>query len=126
MRAELPVFSFLPIFLFVLVLPGQVKSTSIPAISIISWLITCSIIHGTNSILWAGNVDVHAPIWCDIGQSLDYDAVVLYFDEITLYSLRSNIGRHGRCARRLPMCRTTTRFRIVQKFDDDENATHYF
>lgn len=67
MRAELPVLSLLPILLFLLVLPGQLKSTSIPAISIFSWLIICNIIHGTNSILWAGNVDIHVPVWCDIG-----------------------------------------------------------
>lgn len=68
MRAELPVLSFLSVLLFVIILPGQLKSTSIPAISTFVWLTICNIIHGINSIIWAGNVDTHVPVWCDIGQ----------------------------------------------------------
>ncbi|THH17676.1 hypothetical protein EW146_g3174 [Bondarzewia mesenterica] len=58
--------SLLSLFFLILILPGQVKSNSIPAISIIAWLSVCNIIHAVNSLIWAGNVSVHVPVWCDI------------------------------------------------------------
>ncbi|TFY82419.1 hypothetical protein EWM64_g1593 [Hericium alpestre] len=66
MRAELPVLSFLSLFCLVLILPGQLKSNTIPAVSIISWLFVCNSIHGVNSLVWAGNTGIHVPVWCDI------------------------------------------------------------
>ncbi|KAI0053506.1 fungal pheromone STE3G-protein-coupled receptor [Auriscalpium vulgare] len=66
MRAELPAFSFLSVVFILLILPGQLKSNNIPAVSIIAWLFVCNLIHGVNAILWANNVDIRASAWCDL------------------------------------------------------------
>jgi hypothetical protein len=66
MRLELPVLSFVSVALLILILPGQVRSFSIPSVSIIAWFFFCNLIHGINAILWSGNQSVHAPVWCDI------------------------------------------------------------
>jgi pheromone a factor receptor len=66
MQALLPIFSFLIILLLILILPGQLKSNTLPAVSIISWLFVCNAIHAANSLVWADNTGVHVPIWCDI------------------------------------------------------------
>ncbi|KAI0060068.1 STE3-domain-containing protein [Artomyces pyxidatus] len=76
MRAELPLFSFLSLALLLLILPGQLKSNTIPAVSVIAWLFICNIIHGVNSILWADNVALHAPAWCDLATVLLLGAMV--------------------------------------------------
>ncbi|KAI0270664.1 GPCR fungal pheromone mating factor [Gloeopeniophorella convolvens] len=66
MRAELPVVSFLSLALLLIILPGQIKSNTVPAVSIIAWLFFSNLIHGVNSIIWSGNTDEHALVWCDI------------------------------------------------------------
>ncbi|ETW79706.1 putative B mating type protein [Heterobasidion irregulare TC 32-1] len=66
MRTELSAFSFLSIFFLLLISPSQWKSASVPNILTIAWLLVCNIIHAVNSSIWAGNVFVHVPIWCDI------------------------------------------------------------
>jgi Pheromone A receptor len=66
MRIELPVLSFVSIALLILILPGQVHTFSIPSVSIIAWFFLCNLIHGINAILWSGNQNVQAPLWCDI------------------------------------------------------------
>ncbi|KAI0028108.1 GPCR fungal pheromone mating factor [Vararia minispora EC-137] len=76
MQALLPVFSFLSILLLVLIIPGQLKSNTIPAMSIICWLFVCNIIHTANSIAWADNTNTHAPIWCDISTKILLGAMV--------------------------------------------------
>jgi pheromone a factor receptor len=81
MRLELPVLSFLSVALLILILPGQVRSYSIPSASIIAWLFFCNLIHGINSILWSGNQAVHAPTWCDICEISAYgsDCILISF-----------------------------------------------
>lgn len=66
MGVELPIFSFLSIFLLILILPAPIHYHSIPSASIIAWLFFCNLIHGINSVVWFGNQAVHAPAWCDI------------------------------------------------------------
>lgn len=67
MRVELPTFSFLSVALLILILPGHIDSSSIPSVTILSWLFVCNLIHGVNSVLWSGNQAVHLTPWCDIG-----------------------------------------------------------
>ncbi|KAI0318404.1 GPCR fungal pheromone mating factor [Amylostereum chailletii] len=76
MHAEFPTLSFLSIVLLLLILPGQLKSHTIPAVSVICWLFVCNIIHGVNSILWADSLDDHAPVWCDIASKILLGAMV--------------------------------------------------
>ena len=44
--------------------------TSVPRLSIIIWLCGYNLVHGINALLWSGNVDIHTPVWCDIGEFL--------------------------------------------------------
>ena len=67
MRTELPVVSFLCIGLLLLLSPVFVHSRNTAVISLAIWLLLSNIIHGVDSIVWAGNVAVHVPAWCDIG-----------------------------------------------------------
>jgi len=66
MQALLPAFSFLAILFLILIIPGQLKSNTIPAVSVITWLFVCNLIHAANSIVWADNARVQAQVWCDI------------------------------------------------------------
>ncbi|KAH9977174.1 GPCR fungal pheromone mating factor [Lactifluus volemus] len=76
MRLELPVLSFVSIALLILILPGQVHTFSIPSVSIIAWFFLCNLIHGINAILWSGNQNVQAPLWCDISSVVLLGAMV--------------------------------------------------
>ncbi|KAI0830074.1 pheromone A receptor-domain-containing protein [Trametes gibbosa] len=66
MRAELPAISFLCVAALVLVAPVFVSSRNIPVSSLAAWLICCNVIHGVNTLAWAGNDAIHIPVWCDI------------------------------------------------------------
>lgn len=46
--------------------------TSVPRLSIILWLFGYNLVHGINALVWSGNVAIHAPVWCDIGEILIY------------------------------------------------------
>jgi pheromone a factor receptor len=51
--------------------------TSVPRLSIILWLFGYNLVHGINALVWSGNVDIHAAVWCDIGEILTFFVVVL-------------------------------------------------
>lgn len=67
MRAELPAISFLCVAALVLVAPVFASSRNIPVLSLAAWLLCCNVIHGVNTLVWAGNDAIHVPAWCDIG-----------------------------------------------------------
>ncbi|KAJ7588554.1 pheromone A receptor-domain-containing protein [Mycena floridula] len=66
MLSQLPVISFLCVALLSVFLPVRCINASIVNLSLISWLIASNLIHGINSLVWVGNVDMHIPVWCDI------------------------------------------------------------
>ncbi|KAI0370949.1 STE3-domain-containing protein [Pilatotrama ljubarskyi] len=66
MRTELPAVSFLCVAALVLVAPVLMSSRNIPVLSLAAWLLFCNIIHGVNTLVWAGNDAIHVPAWCDI------------------------------------------------------------
>ena len=67
MLFELPFLSFICLaFLVAANLVRHVRE-DIPVLSIVAWLIVCNLIHGINASVWAGNSQLHAPAWCDIG-----------------------------------------------------------
>ena len=55
------------VFLAVFI-PVQRIRTSVPRLSIILWLFGYNLVHGINALVWSGNVDMHVPVWCDIGE----------------------------------------------------------
>lgn len=66
MHIELPVVSFISAFLVLIPLPWYCKSSNVPAISISLWLFIANIVNGINSVIWADNTIIVAPVWCDI------------------------------------------------------------
>ncbi|KAF9011852.1 pheromone A receptor-domain-containing protein [Cyathus striatus] len=82
MHAELPVLSFLCVALLAVFMPVRRVHGNVANLAIISWLAVCNLIHGINSLEWAGNIDMSGPIWCDI---------------VTLVVLALNIALPGAC-----------------------------
>lgn len=68
MRAELPVLSFFCLVILIITLPLNIKRKSIPNLVLSGWLLTCNLIHAINSVVWAHNVIIQIPVWCDIGK----------------------------------------------------------
>ncbi|EAU87394.2 pheromone receptor [Coprinopsis cinerea okayama7 len=42
----------------------------VPSLALVVWFLTANFIHAVNSAVWAGNVDIHSEIWCDITTKL--------------------------------------------------------
>lgn len=69
MLVALPVISFLCASLLIIVfLPVRRIYTNTANLAFVLWLIFGNLIHGINSLVWAGNVDIHIPEWGDIGE----------------------------------------------------------
>jgi pheromone a factor receptor len=66
-HAELPVGAFIAAALVLVPVPWHWRARSIPTLSIIAWLFFDNLILAVNSIVWADNVQIIAPVWCDIG-----------------------------------------------------------
>ena len=63
---QLPIFAFFSAFLVLVPLPSHWRARNVATLALIFWLFFADFIYGVNSILWAGNVLDHAPVWCDI------------------------------------------------------------
>ncbi|KAJ7719132.1 pheromone A receptor-domain-containing protein [Mycena metata] len=70
MPAALPVASFLSAVLVLVPLPWHWRAGTVPTISIALWLFIDNFINGVNGILWDGNFEVKALVWCDISTKL--------------------------------------------------------
>lgn len=70
MRVELPILSFIcsAFLLFWIVISLKRSRINVPNVSIATCLFVCSVIHGINALVWASNVDIRIPVWCDIGK----------------------------------------------------------
>ena len=66
MHPEFAPVAFLAAFLLAIPLKWQWKSKNIAILSIIAWLFVTDIIYAVDALVWAGNVDIRAPVWCDI------------------------------------------------------------
>ncbi|KAF9555100.1 STE3-domain-containing protein [Agrocybe pediades] len=66
MALGLVIVSFVCAVAFLVFLPVRRVRTSVPSLAIVLWLGGCNLIHAVNAVLWAGNVDIHIPVWCDI------------------------------------------------------------
>lgn len=66
MHVELPVVSFICCLLVLAPLPWHWRAGTVPTIAITVWLFLGNLINGVNAIVWADNVIVQIPVWCDI------------------------------------------------------------
>ena len=76
-NASLPVVAFLAAFLVIIPLPWHWRARNVGTLAIMVWLFIMNVVYGVNTIVWAGNVDDPAPIWCDIGMLLEVMALLL-------------------------------------------------
>ncbi|KAH6890839.1 pheromone receptor [Coprinopsis sp. MPI-PUGE-AT-0042] len=51
-------------------LPVKRVYSDVPSLALVFWLLVANLIHLVNAIVWAGNVEVHSEIWCDITTKL--------------------------------------------------------
>lgn len=70
MSAALPTVSFFCVVLLSIFAAGPRIRTDFSQLVLVLWLIVCNFIQGINSLVWAGNTDIHIPGWCDLGKAI--------------------------------------------------------
>lgn len=76
MRSDLSAISFVCAALLALFIPLARVRCNVPNLAIVAWLLGCNLVHGINAIIWANNVDIRIPVWCDIVTKLLVGATV--------------------------------------------------
>ncbi|CAE7133330.1 unnamed protein product [Rhizoctonia solani] len=74
MRPELAVVSFICTVLVLIPLPWHWRARNIPTLSLVFWYTTINFLRGINAVIWAGNTNDHAPVWCDITTKMEMGA----------------------------------------------------
>ncbi|KAJ6600326.1 GPCR fungal pheromone mating factor [Mycena vulgaris] len=102
MPGALPAVAFVAFVLVLVPLFLHWKSRNIPLLFIIGWLAISDLIYGINAVIWNGNVNLVAPVWCDISTKLKIGseialpicalALALQVYRITLQRSRLGLG----------------------------------
>ncbi|KAJ7657627.1 Rcb2.42 [Mycena polygramma] len=66
MSSALAISAFIASALVLVPLPWHLRTRNTATLSIILWLFILNLTYGANAVIWAGNADVAAPVWCDI------------------------------------------------------------
>ncbi|KAF9522499.1 STE3-like pheromone receptor [Crepidotus variabilis] len=66
MAAALAVISFICAALLAVFIPVKRVRNNVPHLAVILWLVGYNLVRGINAVVWDGNIDHHAPVWCDI------------------------------------------------------------
>ncbi|KIK94948.1 hypothetical protein PAXRUDRAFT_780740 [Paxillus rubicundulus Ve08.2h10] len=66
MQAEIPVLSLVSAGLVLTPLVWYLRAHNIAAVAIGAWLSVTNIIYAVDALIWAGDPDFKAPLWCDI------------------------------------------------------------
>lgn len=70
MLVALPIVSFFCVVILGAFAAGPRIRTDVAQLALVLWLLVCNLIQGINSLVWAGNTDIHVPRWCDLGKKL--------------------------------------------------------
>ncbi|KAJ7101761.1 pheromone A receptor-domain-containing protein [Mycena epipterygia] len=70
MHYELPIAAFIATFIVLIPLPWHWRARNVPTLSLIAWLFISNLTYAINAVIWAGNIDVVAKVWCDIATKL--------------------------------------------------------
>ncbi|KAF7320617.1 Pheromone receptor Rcb2 B44 [Mycena chlorophos] len=76
MYDALPIGAFLAALLVLVPLPWHWRARNVPTLSIIAWLFISNIVLAVNSIVWAGNFEIRAEVWCDIATKIHIGATM--------------------------------------------------
>jgi hypothetical protein len=68
MRVELPICSFIGVVLVLIPLAWHWRARNVATLSTIAWLAITNFTHGVDSIVWANNIIIRIPVWCDISK----------------------------------------------------------
>ncbi|KAJ7182510.1 fungal pheromone STE3G-protein-coupled receptor [Mycena crocata] len=71
MHPELAIGAFLASSLVLVPLPWHWRARNIATLSMIAWLFVANLTYAINSIIWADNLNVVVPVWCDIVTKLE-------------------------------------------------------
>jgi len=66
MHPELGPIAVLSSLSLLLPLPWHWRARNIATLAIIGWLFTSNLIYAVDAFIWIDNVDIVAPVWCDI------------------------------------------------------------
>ncbi|KAF8207456.1 pheromone A receptor-domain-containing protein [Mycena galopus ATCC 62051] len=66
MSAALAASAYVASVLALVPLPWHWRSRNVATLSIIAWLFVLNLSYAINAVIWAGNVDIVLPVWCDI------------------------------------------------------------
>ncbi|KAF8902018.1 GPCR fungal pheromone mating factor [Mucidula mucida] len=70
MHVEFPIISFICCLLVLAPLPWHWRAGTVPTIAITFWMFLGNLINGVEAIVWADNVIVKIPVWCDISTKI--------------------------------------------------------
>ncbi|KAF9514388.1 hypothetical protein BS47DRAFT_1343157 [Hydnum rufescens UP504] len=68
--------SFISMALVLIPLPWHLRARNVATVSTFLWLAVCNLYHFVNAVLWKGNVDIRAEVYCDISTSLYVAATI--------------------------------------------------
>jgi len=57
---------FIALGLVLVTLPHHWRVRNIATLSIIAWLSAYNVMYGVNALIWDGNIEIQASVWCDI------------------------------------------------------------
>lgn len=66
MHPEFPPVAFLAALSLLLTLPWHWRAQNVATLSIIAWLFILNVVYGVDAMIWANNVNIVIPVWCDI------------------------------------------------------------
>ncbi|KAI5993240.1 pheromone A receptor-domain-containing protein [Pisolithus albus] len=69
LQASLSAFSFLLATLVLTPLTCYFRASNIAAVAVGGWLSVVNVIYAVDALIWAGDADIKAPLWCDISSS---------------------------------------------------------
>ncbi|KAJ7604449.1 fungal pheromone STE3G-protein-coupled receptor [Roridomyces roridus] len=61
---------FVASFLILVTIPHHWRVRNCATLSIIAWLLAFNLVYGVDAAIWSGNVDIVAPVWCDIATKI--------------------------------------------------------
>ncbi|KAJ6451996.1 pheromone receptor Rcb2 B43 [Mycena vitilis] len=70
MRPEFAPIAFISAFSLLLPLPWHWRARNVATLSIMLWLFVTNMIYAIDALIWAGNVNIVATVWCDITTKL--------------------------------------------------------
>ncbi len=87
-----PVFAFLSFILCLIPLPWHWQAWNAGTCAFMIWTAAVCLVEFINALIWQGNVDNFAPVWCDISEcQLSFHPFVLLI--IAFVCSRSNHSR---------------------------------